>query len=649
MPTKLLTGILCTVFLITSAFSQSSQVKKADEEFEAYAYIDAREIYLKVVENGYESAQICKKLGDTYYFNGEYVDAAKWYKKLVDNYAQQLEPEYYYRAAQTFKSIGEYHQSKMMMGEFASRSSTTNLAQNFMNGYPALDSLVDNESKKIEVVNITQGMSGSDFGPAFYQDKLVYASSSKNTEGSKIHNWSGLKYLDLYEAELDENYNLRNPTPLKGDINTPYHESTAAFTKDGNTVYFTRNNYINGRKKINEQRELTLKIYKAEKNKKGVWTSIRELPFNNNAYSVAHPALSPDEKRLYFSSNMKGTLGESDLWYVEIGENGSFGKPINLGPEINTEARETFPYISENNNLYFASDGHLGLGGLDIFVVSLDENGAFKKVANLKKPINSSKDDFGFIINEEKQIGFLSSNRSGNEGSASDDIYRFKKACSVEKIQGVITNAKTNDPLPEAQVTLLDEDNNIVAQTTSNSEGTYEFENITDCFKRYGIRGELSDHNYEPTETSILIAGDDPEMKVDLKLTPPDCAPNDLGCKLNLEPIYFDYGKYSIRSDAEVELAKILQAMKEYPELHIHIESHTDSRSSSSFNLRLSERRAQATLEWLVNNGISRNRLSAKGYGESQLLNHCTNGIRCSEEEHQLNRRSMFIITGVKK
>ena len=646
---KFLTGLLCTGLLVTGVFGQGSKVKKADEEFEAYAYIDAREIYLKVVENGYESAQIYKKLGDTYYFNGEYSDAAQWYKKLVDTYPNQLEPEYYYRAAQTFKSIGEYYLSKKMMGEFSSRSSTTNLAQNFMNSYPALDSLVGDESNKIEVVNITNGMSSSDFGPTFYQDKLVYASSSKNTEGSKIHDWTGLKYLDLYEAGLDENYNLKDPVPLKGDINTPYHESTAAFTKDGETVYFTRNNYINGKKKINKQREITLKIYKAQKDAKGNWTNIKELPFNNDAYSVAHPALSPDEKRLYFSSNMKGTYGESDLWYVDINSSGSYGKPVNLGPEINTEARETFPFISDNNNLYFASDGHLGLGGLDIFIAMPEEDGTYKKVTNLKKPINSSNDDFGFIIDEEKQIGFLSSNRSGNAGSASDDIYRFRKACGVQSITGVISDAKTNLPLAGAQVTLLDENNKVVAQTVSDSEGGYKFDSTFGCNKRYGVRAEHTDMEYAPTEETVLISGDEPSLEVNLKLSPPECAVNDLGCRLNLEPIYFDYGKYQIRGDAEVELAKILEALKKYPELKIHIESHTDSRSSSAFNLRLSSRRARATLDWFVRRGIDPKRLSARGYGESRLLNHCANGVNCSEEEHQLNRRSMFIIVGVKK
>ncbi len=635
---------LCLYLFVLTVHAQKSNLKKADEVFEAYAYIDAREIYLKVVEKGYESAQIYKKLGDTYYFNSEYADAAKWYKKLVDTYKDQLEPEYYYRAAQTFKSIGEYYQSKKMMGEFASRSSTTNLAQNFMSNYPALDSLVDNESNTFDLINVTDGMSSSDFGPSFYQDKLVYASSSKNTEGRKIHTWNGLKYLDLYEADLDENGDLINPVPLKGDINSPYHESTAAFTKDGNTVYFTRNNYIDGKKKKNKQREITLKIYKATKDNEGSWGNIVELPFNNDAYSVAHPALSPDEKRLYFSSNMKGTYGESDLWFVEIGSNGSYGKPVNLGPEINTEARETFPYISKSNNLYFASDGHLGLGGLDIFVTSLDESDKPQKVANLKKPINSSKDDFGFIIDEEKQIGYFSSNRNGDAGSASDDIYRFKMSCSVQTVEGIISDAKTVQPLQGAQVTLLDENNEVVAQTTTDALGAYQFENVLDCHKRYGIRAEHSDLEYDPTEETILVSGNDPTMEVNLTLTPPDCAVNDLGCRLNLQPIYFDYGKYQIRPDAEVELAKILEAMKEYPQLKIHIESHTDSRSSDLFNIYLSQRRALATMQWLIDKGIADHRLTAKGYGETRILNHCSNGIDCSEEEHQRNRRSVFII-----
>ncbi|WP_435625542.1 OmpA family protein [Flagellimonas sp.] len=632
----------CILLLVCFCVNgQRAKLKKADEEFDQYAYIDARKIYLKVAESGYESAQLYKKLGDTYYFNSQYEEAIEWYRKLVEKYPNALEAEYYYRTAQTLKSIGQYHESKKMMGRYAAMTANSNVAKNFMDSYPYLDSLVDFQSTKFVVENITN-TKGSDFGPFVYDDKIIYASSSGNTKGDKIHDWNGMPYLDLYEAEIDENYQLSKPQSLKGDINSPYHESSAVITKDGNTIYFTRNNYINGKKKSNKDRLVTLKIYKAQRNGEGYWTNVEELPFNNDYHSAAHPSLNDDETRLYFSSDMKGTYGESDIWYVEIGAKGNYSKPINLGPEINTEARETFPYISETDNLYFSSDGHLGLGGLDIFAFSLAPNGPFQKVTNLKKPLNSNKDDFGFILDEEKQIGYLSSNRGGDAGSISDDIYRVWEKCGLIHINGLVTDAETGNPLEASVVTLLDQNNKEIARI--DGDGFFAFKDSLDCSKQYAVRAETPNGKYIPVEKSIRTPRGSHTLEVNLELTMADCPTDNLGCKLNLQPIYFDYGKYTIRKDAEVELAKILEAMKTYPELKIHIESHTDSRSSSEFNQRLSSRRAWYTVEWLVKNGISRDRLSSKGYGESQLLNHCENGVKCSEEEHQLNRRSVFLI-----
>lgn len=625
------------------SFGQKSNLKKANEEFDAYSYIDARQIYLNVVNNGYESAQVFKKLGDTYYFNSEYKEALSWYNKLMKAYPKDVDPIYYYRTAQSLKSTGAYDESKEMMGKFTSLSSDTEIAKNFLKDYASFDSLVDFKSKQFEVKNITELLSSSDFGPTFYgTDKLVYASASGNTKGDKVHQWTGLPYLDLYMAEIDEEWKIKDPKPLEGDINTPYHEANATFTKDGNTMYFTRNNYKNGRKRKNKDKLVSLKIYKATKQENGSWGEVEELPFNNDSYSAAHPALSPDGKRLYFSSDMKGSIGESDIWYVDIHEDGSFGTPINLGDEVNTEAREAFPYVSANNNLYFSSDGHLGLGGLDVFVISLKPDGEFEQVTNLKQPINSNKDDFGFIFNEDEKIGYVSSNRGGDEGSAADDIYRVWEMCGEIVLQGVISNSKSGEAIYRATVQLINKDNRIIAKTRTDRQGNYRFEDFLNCTEKYTVVASFRD--YQPNQTTIVTPRGSDVVQADLELTPPDCAEDDLGCRLNLQPIYFDYGKYNIRPDAEVELAKILQAMKEYPDLKIHIESHTDSRSSSSFNLRLSERRAQATMQWLVRKGIERNRLSAKGYGETRLLNNCSNGVPCSEEEHELNRRSMFII-----
>lgn len=639
---KTILGILCIIFTISISYPQNNVIKKANEDFDSYYFIDAREIYLKIVDDGYASPQVLKKLGDTYYFNSEYTEAAEWYKKLMEKFPNDVDPIYYYRAAQSLKSIGDYQNSKKMMGTYASLSSNTEIAKNFMEGYAKLDSLVGFKSSTYEVANITGLLTSSDFSPAFYGEKVVFASSSGKTEGDKIHNWTGLPYLDLFEAEVDEDWRLSHPKPLEGDINTPYHESNAVFTKDRKTVYFTRNNYFKGRKRKNRQKLVSLKIYQATKMDDGSWKNITELPFNSDSHSVAHPALSPDEKRLYFSSDMEGTHGESDIWYVDILGGGSFGTPVNLGPKINTETREGFPFIGKNNNLYFSSDGHLGLGGLDIFVVSLEAQGEFEEVTNLKQPINSNKDDFGFILNEEKKIGYLASNRDGDAGSGSDDIYRVWESCGITIIQGAISDSKTGQPLNGATVTLLNKNNNIVAETTTDSSGNYIFKGVVDCSKEYTVHAEYKD--YSPNQKSTVTPRGSHTEQMDIELTPPECPIDDLGCRLTLQPIYFDYGNSRIRPDAEVELAKILEAMKQYPELSIHIESHTDSRSSSRFNLNLSERRARATLEWLVKKGIERSRLSAKGYGETQLLNNCSNGVRCSEEEHQLNRRSMFII-----
>ncbi|MEC8833043.1 MAG: flagellar motor protein MotB, partial [Bacteroidota bacterium] len=320
-----------------------------------------RKIYLNVVEDGYESAQIFEKLGDTYYFNSEYSEANKWYQKLISNYPNDVKSEYYFRMAQTLKSVGRYEDSKVMMEKFTSATNGSDLAQNQINNWDYFEELTNSKNDRFKVTNITSEMKGSDFGPAFYGNKIVFASSSINTEGNKVHDWNGLPYLDLFQADLENNTRLTNMKQLEGEINSPYHESSATFTKDGKTVYFTRNNYLDGKKKRGKKRLVSLKIYKASLQEDGTWGNVKELPFNNDSYSTAHPALNPDETKLYFSSNMEGTLGASDIWYVDIRKNGTYGAPVNLGPGINTPERESFPFISDENHLFFSSDGHVGL------------------------------------------------------------------------------------------------------------------------------------------------------------------------------------------------------------------------------------------------------------------------------------------------
>jgi len=635
--------ILAFIVLSTgSTFGQVKDVKRANKEFDKYAYIDARQIYLKVVEDGYESAQIYENLGDTYYFNGDYTNAAKWYEKLVTTFPDDTEPKYYYRAAQSLKSLGKHDKSRELLEAYTAKGGTGFVIKTYDEDIDYLKSTVFKSRQfVIEMSPISSGT--SDFGPAFYmKDKLVYASAA-NATGLNVDQWTQEPYLDLFIANRDEEGLLSNPKPLGGDVNTQYHESTAVFTKDGKTIYFTRNSYIDGQKELDKSKKhktLRLSLFKAEKTGENTWSNVEELPFNNKAYSVAHPALSPDGKRLYFSSDMPGTLGMSDLWYVDILENGTYGTPINLGPEINTEGRESFPFVSDKNNLYFSSDGRSGLGGYDVFVSSIDEEGKLGSPTNLGAPTNSAKDDFGFIIDEESRIGYLSSNRDGDRGSVDDNIYLVRESCTI-LIEGTVFDAETKEMLAGASVSLLDENNKLITQTTADENGVYSFD--ADCGKQFTVRGTME--GYNPHEEIV----ETPELTGTINVPLPlfskgPCAPNDLGCRLNLQPIYFDFDKSYIRPDAEIELAKILAALREYPEIVIHIESHTDSRGSDAYNEDLSERRAQSTLNWLISKGIDRSRLTAKGYGESQLVNECENGVPCSAEKHQLNRRSMFII-----
>lgn len=623
-----------------SGFAQKSDIRKANKEFDKFAYIDARQIYLKVVEDGYESAEIYKRLGDTYYFNADYTNAAKWYENLVTKFPDETEPEYYYRAAQSLKSLGKTDESNALLSDYVAKGGDGLVIKSYDEDANYLKSTVF-KARDFNLEKVSINTDNSDFGASFYgKDKVVYASSS-NTKGDKIYDWTNQPYLDLFVADKDTvTGNLSNSVRMGGDINTEFHESSSVFTKDGSTVYFTRNNFLDGKKGKDKERVVRLKLYKATKSGDNNWTNVVELPFNNDAYSVAHPALSADGKRLYFSSDMPGTLGMSDLWYVDILGDNSYGTPVNLGSGINTIARESFPFISEKNNLYFSSDGRSGYGGYDIFVTPLDENGEPGTITNLGTPANSTQDDFGFIIDEDSRIGYVTSNRGGDRGSIDDDIYLVKEICRID-ITGKVFDEETKDPLPGATVSLLDENNQPISQTTAKADGTYSF--VADCGKQYTVRG--AKEGYDPYEEIIETPTLSGTIDVPLPLHRIDpCPPNDLGCKLNLQPIYFDFDKSNIRPDAEIELAKILAAMREYPELIIHIESHTDSRGSDSYNEALSERRAQSTLTWLVGKGIDANRLTAKGYGETQLVNQCSNGVPCTAEEHQLNRRSMFII-----
>jgi len=486
----------------------------------------------------------------------------------------------------------------------------------------------------------------SDHSPSLDNNGNLVFSSSRG--GGAVFDWDKMPFLDLYSVGLNDDADT-TAVLIEGDINTEVHESSAVFTKNGKVMYFTRNNFHNKKLGIDGTGITRLKLYRA-KLVENEWTDVEELPFNSDEYSVAHPALDHDEEKLYFASDMPGSYGESDLYEVAINEDGTFGKPVNLGEYINTEGKETFPFVSKTGDLYFSSNGHIGLGGLDVFYSKVGQS-VFSEPYNVGKPINSPSDDFSFIIDTETDEGFFSSNRSGSKGS--DDIYSFIQTEPLEikcgqYIKGVIYDQETKEILPGAEVLLLDEYYQEINRVKADAEAKYTL--FAECDKKVFVRAQKL--RYIPNQTELELGnteGEIVELDIELLKTPPNTrkvkSGDDLAKLLDMENVYFDLDKYKIRRDAEVELHKIIVLMRKYPNLNIEVRAHTDSRANDKYNMELSEKRAYETKKYLHKKGdIDDSRVSYKGYGETQLVNECGNGVNCDEEKHGMNRRSEFII-----
>ena len=631
---KTIYSILFTLIFCLGSFGQISKLAKADKKYDKFSYIDAIEIYEKVAEKGIKSVDLFQKLGNAYYFNGELTKASKWYGALFA-LQQEVEPEYYFRYAQALKAEGNYEKANQFMDIFLTKTNDAR-GKLYAENKDYLNK-IDSESGKYLMDTTSINSEFYDYGPSFYEENIVFTSSrSEGNLYAKIHDWTKQNFTDLFIAPLNTEGKLGKVTNLSKEINTKFNESSPVFTKDGKTMYFTRNNYNNGKKRKSDDKIIMEKIYKAEL-VNGKWSNIKELPFCSDNYKTAHPALSPDEKTLYFASNMPGSYGNSDLYKVSIDKYGNFGTPENLGPTINTEGRETFPFIDNNNHLFFASDGHPGLGGLDIFEAIINENSVEKPI-NIGKPINSSKDDFGYIINNQN-FGFFSSNREGGLGF--DDIYSFK--ICMQNVQGIVSDSDTNEILSNAKVFLFDENMNLISETTTSDKGAYFFK--IQCNKKYIIR--VTKEEYTTTEKTITSNSQLNDIELDISLKR-NIFPIEVGIDLaklfDISVIYFNLDKWDIRPDAANDLEIILTVMNQYPNMVIDIRSHTDSRQTHEYNEILSDKRAKSTLEYLVSKGIDRSRLSAKGYGETQLVNECADGVPCSEVEHQKNRRSEFIV-----
>ncbi|WP_340063526.1 OmpA family protein [Ascidiimonas aurantiaca] len=636
------------IFLFISLFScvlasaQSSNTLRADRYFERTFYSKAIPLYIDALAKN-KSPYILKRLADSYYYTGDMENALSYYKILTDRYKDKIDSDYYFRYAHTLLAQGEKAEARKWMQIYADQN---NLTETFREEWALLDQ-VEALGNRFEITNLAINTSFSDFGAFPYGRSIVYTTPTKKTGFlSKSFKWNNQPYLDLYIIEASERIATDSiSSGFSEQINTGLHESNAVFTKDGKTVYFTRNS-----KREDEEKIAHLQIYKAILID-GEWSNIEPLPFNSETYSVEHPALSPDEKYLFFASDMPGSFGSFDIFAVEILKDGTFGKPVNVGPHVNTSKREQFPFISESNLLYFSSDGHAGFGLLDIFVSAPNTEG-YQKPINIGLPVNSGYDDFSFYINEENSIGYMASNRPGGKGD--DDIYRIKEIkdlpfiTPVQTVEGIVSENDTGKPIAGASITVTGADSTTVNKIMTDRQGLYRLK--VNAANTYVLQIEKSNY-LKATDTLTLDDRRNVVNRKNFELTSYDQVDNDLvkveeKLLIKVDNIYFDFDKWDIRDDAKTILNSVVQKMKQYPKMKITIGSHTDQRGTDAYNDQLSEKRANSTRNYIISQGITPDRVSAKGYGKRRPLIGCEEN-NCSQEQHELNRRSEFVILNV--
>ena len=630
--------LITLIFLsIVSINAQDNSTKKADKQFSRLEFVKAAESYKKLVNNGKSSDYVVSQLAECYYNIYSTIEAEKWYATLAEG---SNDADVIYKYSQMLKANGKYKLSNKWMSKFVELRPADNRSTAFMKDPNYLPKIIS-KGKRFNVQNLDINSEYSDFGGTLNNNKL-YITSSRNTVGlfdlgrwltQRInYGWNNEPYLDIYSFDVSESGNYINEDQLGSNVNTKYHEGLTSFDNEGNMYISRESFYENEYVKDPESNNITslLGIYKINKGDKNVIA----LNINSVEYSIKNPSISSDGKTLYFASDMPGGFGEFDIYRGSIDEKGDINNVENLGQKVNTEGQEMFPFIGNKNNLYFSSDSQLGLGGLDVFFTK-EVDGKWASVRNVGIPVNSNADDFAFSMNESNGEGFVSSNRSGGKGS--DDVYAIKilaPICDVLLTAKVI-DSKTKLVVDSATTSVSDKDGNIASTKTSSKEGVTEFMLVCDeagklIVSKEGYSSKIVDLEMSNEEFASIDVMLDPIEKIIVAE------------KIELNSIYFDFDKSNIKSEAAFELDNLVQVMIKFPEMTVNIESHTDSKGPSSYNQKLSDRRAKTTMQYVVSKGIDSSRLSADGKGESNPVVDCSN---CNEEEDQLNRRSEFIIT----
>ena len=626
---KIYTILLLIAVSTTIVSAQNSKTKKADNLYDRLAYTDAAQAYQKVLKRGTTDVYVFERLANCYYFINDTKKAEMYYKRVAKS--KDANPEAIYNYAQTLKANGKFSDYNTWMKNFAKLSPNDTRVKEFMKNPNYIPKIMDDMARYTATNMEDINSEYADFGGIVY-GKDFYFASGRNTS-RKTYQWNEEPYLEIYKA-TNVGGTMKNAELLNGDVNTKYHESNAVISADGKRMYFDRNDYFEGDYDKSASGINQINLYYAENIDGKGWSGVVSAPFNNNEYSTGHPALSQDGNTLYFVSDMPGGKGGSDIYMVAINSDGSLGTPERLGDNINTEGKELFPYLDSNGTLYFSSNGHMGIGGLDVFYAEAQGDG-FGVVNNLGKGVNSSADDFAYKYDPTSQSGYVSSNREGGMGS--DDIYMVEAVeipCEVT-IAVLVINENTNAAVAGARVDLYDTMGNKLSTKTSNVDGMVSFKAA--CDQAHEVQGVLAD--FESNASKVAPAND---QKVSATIALKPIEEIIVEDQIVLNPILFDLDKSNIKAQAAFELDKVVAVMNKYPEMVIAVGAHTDSRATDAYNLSLSEARAQSTVQYIISKGISGKRISGKGYGETQPKVSC--GNNCSEAEHQLNRRSEFTI-----
>ena len=625
---NILTLLIITLISFSNLVAQNNSTKKADRLFDRFEFIKAAKEYLKLANDEANDYYVISRLADSYYNIFDTKNAEKWFEKIVE----ENDSEIIYKYAQMLKANGKYKESNIWMTKFSEMKPYDSRAVAFRNTPNYIDKIIE-KGKKFNIQNLSINSEYSDFGSTMFNNKLYFISSEEPGFLEKPYSWSNEGFLNIYSSYINENGSYLERVELD-DLNSKYHEGVITFMADGNTAYFTRESYFEKEYEKSEDSKTKysqLYIYRASK-QNGKWSSIESLKINDQNYSNKNPMIGPKGEYLYFSSNMPGGYGQYDIYKAKINEDGSIGDPLNLGQKINTEGQEGFPFMSEDKIIYFSSDGHLGLGGLDVFY-SKNIDTKWSNVRNVGIPVNSGADDFAFMINGDD--GYISSNRPGGVGK--DDIYAIKKImplCDILFATNII-DSKTKESISSATTSISDNTGIIDNTKITSEKGLAEF--MLECEDE--IQLMVSKTGYESKMLDLKFSDIDPPV-LDVYLNPIEEIIVEE--KIILNPIYFDFDKSNITNKAAFELDKLVAIMEKYPDMVIRAESHTDARGPASYNRGLSYRRAKSTAQYVISKGISEERIGGVGKGEDEPKVDCSQG--CSKEEHAQNRRSEFII-----